>query len=357
MTLTPSFAPGNESELALLQLSTFQYLTPINLILALYILLQDSLVLLDQYPERQRVSSLLFLLVAATDIITAVSQLVRGCAAALCLANQTLYLPRWALILYISPGLFSYMASTFFYVVLTVVKTARIVDPFNPVNGDLVKYALVLIPAFSFLVSLLDLYCWLQHFDHITPDRDTGYKVCTLGQQRVYDNIIFIGGGVATRLLDFLVIPDKRLLGALTMALLFSEYVVPCVVVLSCMVLQMVSLKVALGHGGGSRAVNHANCTVFLISILFLVCNGSFPLSFLVLSIFEVKETFPGYPFFLMAKFTFPLLNAALFPTIIILRKPSLRKRYKGYVIEALKGAVALSCLKTHSHTRGYIPL
>ena len=113
----------NSDLLARIQLSTFQYLTPINLLLALYILLQNSLVLYDHYPDRRRVSSLLFLLIAGADIITAVSQLIRGCAAVLCLMDQTIYLPRWALILYISPGLFSYMASIFFFVVQTDVKT------------------------------------------------------------------------------------------------------------------------------------------------------------------------------------------------------------------------------------------
>jgi hypothetical protein len=34
-----------------------------------------------------------------------------------------------------------------------------------------------------------------------------------------------------------------------------------------------------------------------------------------------------------MVRFTLPLLNAALFPTILILRKPDLRAKYQTYIL------------------------
>ena len=106
-------------------------------------------------------------------------------------------------------------------------------DPFYRVDGSTVKYVLVIIPTFTFLISLFDLYCWLVHYDQdMSISGEKSYRVCTLGQQRMYDNIIFIGGGVTTRLLDYLTLPDKELVGALTMVMLIAEYVLPCVCLL-----------------------------------------------------------------------------------------------------------------------------
>jgi hypothetical protein len=44
----------------------------------------------------------------------------------------------------------------------------------------------------------------------------------------------------------------------------------------------------------------------------------------------------------MIARYTVPLLNAALFPTILILRKPDLRARYRGYISAVLCLPVSL---------------
>ena len=39
---------------------------------------------------------------------------------------------------------------------------------------------------------------------------------------------------------------------------------------------------------------------------------------------------------------TLPLINAAVFPLIVILRKPSLREKYKGFILSVLKLPIRL---------------
>ena len=345
MTMSSQLLYSNKSHTTL-QTHIYKYLTPIDLALALYIILQNSVILYDYYPDRRRVSSLLFLLIAGADVITAASQLVRGTVATVCLRDETFSLQSWIFLLYITPGLLSYISSIFFSVVLTILKTINIINPFYRVNQDLLKSALVLVPTFALFVSILDMVFWHQHFQR-DPITGNGYKVCTVGQERAYDNLIFIGGGVVMRIMDLSFISSGTLYDSLTFILLSCEYVVPCGIVLVCMVVQMVYVSVVFGSGCKLRRSlgNHVNLTVFLISVLFLVCNGSFALCFFLFYIYQVDMELyddPRYSVEMVAKFTFPLLTAALFPTIIILRKPDLRIRYKGYIAAVLSGLMFL---------------
>ena len=102
---------------------------------------------------------------------------------------------------------------------------------------------------------------------------------------------------------------------------------------------------------------NQINLTVFLISLLYLgsVSIFSFPELAAYRKIGKNLDN-PVVPVVLVGKFTLPLLNAALFPTILILRKPDLRTKYWSYMLRVW--CLPLTVFRRVSHhvqrRRGY---
>ena len=105
----------------------------------------------------------------------------------------------------------------------------------------------------------------------------------------------------------------------------------PCLIVFVCMILQIVYIRRAFSQSSDPRQniANHATITVFMISLLYLSSISAFSSSMLIFSIEGVMV--------ILARYTLPLVNAALFPTIIILRKAELRATYRGYISTVLR--------------------
>jgi hypothetical protein len=112
------------------------------------------------------------------------------------------------------------------------------------------------------------------------------------------------------------------------------------------MILQMVYIKKEF-RGSENQLLNNANrinFTVFLISLLYLGSVAIFCFPILV-AYLKLDFLFSDHPEVMIGKFTLPLLNAALFPTILILRnaalfptililrKPDLREVYWNYIL------------------------
>jgi hypothetical protein len=99
------------------------------------------------------------------------------------------------------------------------------------------------------------------------------------------------------------------------------------------MILQMVYIRRSFGRSENplQNTANQVNLTVFLISLLYLSSNGIFSIYYIITS--NRQSFIYTGSVFLMVRFTLPLLNAALFPTILILRKPDLRAKYQTYIL------------------------
>ena len=111
------------------------------------------------------------------------------------------------------------------------------------------------------------------------------------------------------------------------------------------MVLQMIHIKRAFRESADPRqnTANHVTMTIFLISFLYFLSTS-------VYSYFMFGDIWNGMYFVdtdlqiieLTGRYTLPLVNAALFPTILILRKPELRARYRGYILTVLHMPVSV---------------
>ena len=324
----------------------FRYLSPINLALAVYIMIQNSMVIYDYSKDWKRLSSCLFILIAAVDIGSAFCELARGSVALLCLHDESMKMETWIYVTYITLGLLCYVTSTFFGMVLTVVKTINIVNPFYRIPGRVLKTCLALFPIIGFVIFVVD--TWLMCSDSI-------YNLfnpapCQFGPWMAMFYIQLVGQEMLYELSQGISYP----------VLIFFEFGLPCLIVLICMVLQIVYVKRALGESADPRQANanHVTITIFLISLLyFLSVSVYFAFLFYEMNYaqFNFQFVFKSSLGILMmvAKYTLPLLNAALFPTILILRKPDLTARYRGYVGTVLLIPVSIF-YHIRSRRRGY---
>ena len=328
------------------QVSCFRYLSPINLTLAVYIMIQNSMIIYDYSKDWKRLSSCLFILIAAVDIGSACSELARGSVALLCFRDEFMRMQPWIFVIYLSFGLFCNVTSIFFGMVLTVVKTINIINPFYRINGLALRTCLALFTLIGFAIFVVDTWLWIS--DDLWLNKP---ESCRIGSWKALFRIQYLG----------LSIIDKIYISAqlIPISLVFFEFSLPCLIVLVCMILQIIYIKKALRESVDPRqaSANHVTLTIFLISLLYLLSVSAYS-TFLfheIISNFEISSiVYDGNKFPMMvAKYTLPLLNASLFPTILILRKPELRARYRGYVGTVLHAPVSIFYYIRH-RGRGY---
>jgi hypothetical protein len=340
----------------------FMYLSPLNLTLSVYIMIQNSMIIYDYYKDWTRVSSLLFILIAILDIGTAGSELGRDSMELLCLKDGSLRLPQWTYLTCFSFSVFCHVTSTFIYVVLTVVKTINIVNPFYRLKTFALKVGLSALLSMNFVLFISDAWNWndsyVSHNNHPKCTALTGFwnslaQVNSLGQGSLYN--FFLRQVKISK-------ETELKIYAIEMFLLFVQFYSPCLIVFVCMILQMVHIKRSFGrsHNPLQNTANQANLTVFLISMLYLCSVGTFSIYYLVtyITFLQRRSRSPVAvgPMFMLIRFTLPLLNAALFPTILILRKPDLRAKYWSYMLKVC--SLPLTVFRRVSHhvqrRRGY---
>jgi hypothetical protein len=293
------------------------------------------MIIYDYHKDWRRLSSCLFILIAVVDIVSASTEIGRGSVALICLSNESSVIPSILFTTFITLGALCYVTSTFIGMVLTVVKTINIINPFYRIHGQPLKVCLATVSSFGFILSVFVLW-----------DRSKSYNSsCTSleGFWVALDGMDVIGDLVMRQL----GLKYHRVSQLIDLFLIAIEFYLPCLLVLVCMILQMVYIERAFSQNSDPRqnTANQANVTIFMISLLYLLSSSVYSCLMFVGVYSDIK---PGVPIFIsfelemVAKYTLPLLNAALFPTILILRKPDLRARYRGYISAVLSLPVSL---------------
>ena len=313
----------------------FKQLSPVNITLAVYILIQNSMIVYHYRKDWKKISALLFILIAVVDIGTACSELGKGSVALLCLKNENLRLPQWTYLTCISFSIACYVTSTFLAVVLAVVKTFKIVNPFYNLRESVLKIVLIVILSVNLVLFISDTWSW----NDLIHDAVNPHPKCSAlwGFWKVLGNTNYLGQGSAFNiLLKYFREELDAVHTALEISFPFIQFIIPCLIVFVCMIIQMVYIKRSIGNGESPmhNDANHANITVFLISMLYLVSVGTFSvyLLMIMLNSYLSGGNFYAGPVYFIVRFTLPLLNAALFPTILITRKPDLMAKYLGYI-------------------------
>ena len=180
----------------------FQYISPLNITIALYIMIQNSMIIYDYHRGWRRISCLFFILVASVDIGSAFLDIGRGSISLLCLKDPSMRMHPWTILVCQIFGLLCYVTSIFFVLVLTVVKTINIMRPFYRQNNRLLKIVLFIYPSILLVVCIIDV--WALN-DTMTTGRDDNPKCGVYnGPWFIITDVETIGLGTSALVIDLM---------------------------------------------------------------------------------------------------------------------------------------------------------
>ena len=115
---------------------------------------------------------------------------------------------------------------------------------------------------------------------------------------------------------------------------LILAYNIPCLVTLVCIPIQAYYLRKSLSASAisqVSRESDYITVTIILVSSLLVTCN--IPIVPFVLKLWNLQKPL----LYAVVAYTLPLLNGVGFPLIMIIRKPTMRDRFKGYILAPIR--------------------
>lgn len=314
-------APASEPSSTPLVETMFVFIAPFNLLLAVFVLFLNITIVREYYRDRKLPPAILFMLIAIMDAISALAELPRSTIALICTRNDSAFFPIWFTLSYLTIGFWSYNCSIFSNVVLVVIKSINVAVPFHQLKKVGIVFVVVLVMVFWAIFCIID----VEYYANKQTFLPTSFG-CE-EHWIILEDYDFIGNGIALHLFDTSILGQNSRAVALKLMIVF-EYMLPCFIVLVCMVIQIIFIRKTLGNQSSMDTANQVNLTVFMISMLYFICNSAYGIFFLA-EISLSQGMTRGIEF--MMKYTLPLLNAALFPIILICRKESLRRRYAGY--------------------------
>lgn len=295
----------------------FLFIAPINLLLSVFILFTNSSIVRECKKEHRVPSKFLFLVIAISDMIMAVAEIPRSTVAIVCHTYKDFPIPSIFTLFYVALGFWGYNFSIFTNVMLSVVKSFVICNPFS---AYLVrrKYVIYMLAAGALLwlsLSVSDAVIYAQNQEYLISS-------CGCGEQwSILEDYDFIGNGFA---LDVFVKGERSTSLALKL-IVTAEYLIPCVIILISMILQLVYVSKTIQS---KTDASQYNITIIIVSTLYLICNSAYGIFFL--TEFSMNHAMTRNIEFLM-KYTLPLFNAAAFPVVLIFRQRDLKMQYLAY--------------------------
>lgn len=310
----------------------WHFLSPINTALSVYIIFQNSIIIYHYHRDWERISSFLFMLIAAVDIGNACSELGRNTLELLCLENSSIRLQSWGFVVLVLIGELCYVISSYLNLVLTVVKTINIVNPFYRLNSRAIYISLCSIIIIYFALFISDIIYVICERLNQNPMKCTTYR----GLFHELDTLDILGEVMLIYYLN-----NGQLYSHFSAVLIVIQLCLPGIIVLVCAVLQMFYIKKAFSRSENQvvNTANHANLTVFMISLLYVCSVSVYSYRMLVQHIqILIHNAYTPFDYRLLSfgKYTLPLVNAALFLTILTLRKPDLRAQFRNYIVKML---------------------
>ena len=260
-------------------------------------------------------------------------------------------------------GVLGYACSIFFNVVMAVIRTINICNPFYRLNKSVLKLGVVVHVTALFLLSSMDIYYDVATNNTFNRPWYTiwfNMAIAYVGHNLVYDlgNLWIVKPN-----------PNPNPFGvqiSITATLVSGIFLIPVVIVLMCLITQLVVVEYrryytqpprvwllcckrtrgsvydsTLDTSAGRISItewNHVNVTVFLLSLVFIICNSGIAALTIYYKV-RLREVGEGSidECFLqgIVSSTLPLLSALLTPLIIISRSSSLR----GDIVSSLCAA------------------
>ena len=325
------------------------YLSPITIPLALFVMFQNIVIIMNYSVDRVKFVPTMYTGIALADILKAQGQIVLS-VISICVyrgyyaednSDGRISILFKSVTYYQVTALPGINCSKLFNLVLAIVLTAKIVNPFRTINTDRLKKITLLLSCVIISLHICDAVVMNLY-------ESKWSTVISEGMNRFYLFVcaIFEDPGMLTALARACM---PKACGGDVLPIyvggVFAYFILPPTAVLICMLIQVRYLRKNLpeceaADNGPPQAARHVSITVFLISTLFFICNTIFCISFPIYNHFHEQEWDPSLSrqFYIiqgvligLSEFTLPLIYSALYPLILIYRKPELRDRFAAH--------------------------
>ena len=336
----------NDTEQALILKGATYDLSPLNIIVALHVIIHNTIIFLDYFKDRTKLVPALFMGIALADLLTAQGLLVISVISVLVYSGgvveeNILYK---SIYYYMSTALPGFSASRYLNLVMSVTLTVHVVDPFRRLNTSFLKrFSLAIIVLVTFL-HILDtvLFIIIDWRYNITATDSLAYfHLC---EEFEFPGVIttILVPCIKQQMDTAQCVYEKHehlhqfpFSDPLLMIPIVIFGVLPFIT-LFCMIIQLVYLQ--RGSALLPQERKHASNTIMMNSILFFICHTTYLTAVSVWKLI-LRYHFPSTVALIkwslllgFMEFTLPLLYAAVFPVILIWRKEELRRRYVGRV-------------------------
>ena len=257
-------------------LDIFKYTLPVNLFLSAFILLQNTIILVDYFPDRKKLVISLFMLIAILDMTVALGTVLEAIPAIICFRNSTAEIQTnlW----YFPIAGTGYIVSVLANAVLSVTKTISIRDPFARVNRGAIYLILMGVSGFWITLAAVgfNTVTTLKN-PYIIPFLWNTSTLCPAQWRKMNFS--------ASEFMSFAFPLLWESNAWVNLAVEIVAFLLPCIAALVCMFIQTVYIRRYLSstseefdesrdsHRTESREAHHVNVTVFSVSILFVICT------------------------------------------------------------------------------------
>ena len=332
--------PGDSDDRWLRWISC-NWASALNFLLSLFIVIHNSIIVRFYYSHGTGITHRFFFWIGIADIFAAVGMIVFSVSSALFFNGMIDQLPLQRGILFfllLFPAALA--CSRSLNVFVTMIKTTNIASiawrgtPVRMHNSALfaVSFAtfLVWLTVNTSDVILHWALRWAQDKGPLIRGLDAALILPSLVGKTTILQIIAL-------LVEKNVIIDHNYTSTIMVidtVLIIIHFALPSVITFICMVIQAQSIRSSIQPDSNINqpSASHINITIFMVTALFCFCHMTFLVyvSCIILGQEWVDMTIlANLGLVTFFEFTLPLLNAALFPLIIILRKQSLRERYR----------------------------
>ena len=329
----------NDTEVILILKGAIYDISPVNIILAIHVIIHNTIIIVDYYKDRAKLTSTLFMGIAISDILTAQGLLIISVISILVyrgnVDENVLY---HSFYYYMITGLPGLSSSRFLNLVMSVTLTVHIVDPYRRLNTTVLKRSCVAIILVLTCLHISDALSAVigEYKYHVTGGHYHKWEY--VREIELFEFPGAIASAMITCILkegDTQSCIDKTyyyhsllFITVEIMDILFQLVLVFTIPI--CMIVQVVYLR--RGSVLVSDEKRRASNTIMINSLLYFICQVTyFAIVFiwaLCLDRMSFKPEIVGLILGL-TEFTLPLLYAAVFPIVLICRKEELRRRYQ----------------------------
>ena len=301
-------------------------LNPLHMVFSCLILVFNSFTIQHYYKQRSRPIPLMFIAIGMADVLTALGHISLNVTLIYTCTLEggeedtqakSMVALKYGFLVYLFLGVPGYTFSIFYNLVLNVVRTINIVQPFYQVEYKYIGIIMGLHATFVYLFLFCDIFGYFKTIKSVPTDYEALAIISCVINLLEFPYI----GSFTNALFDESIYEKVYEILGITTGLL--NYQIPVLIVFICMIAQVLALRLS-GHNDAER--RHVSITVIALSILFCLCNSMMSI-LLTFFIFRKRSHFYRFhtKLYPVASNTLPLLNEVLTPVILVSRSVSMR--------------------------------